>query len=76
MLLVVAGLCGIYAEFIWPGRVIPGAAGGVVLMLGIAGIIKDGVDLRAVVLLGTPMALLTAALLAIARRARRNKTTV
>jgi membrane-bound ClpP family serine protease len=76
MLLVVAGLCGIYAEFIWPGRVIPGAAGGVVLMLGIAGMIKDGVDLRAVVLLGTPMVLLTAALLAIAWRARRNKTTV
>jgi membrane-bound ClpP family serine protease len=76
MLLVVAGLCGIYAEFIWPGRVIPGAAGGVVLMLGIARMIKDGVDLRAVVLLGTPLALLTAALLAIAWRARRNKTTV
>jgi membrane-bound ClpP family serine protease len=76
MLLVVAGLCGIYAEFIWPGRVIPGAAGGVVLMLGIAGMIKDGVDLRAVVLLGTPFALLTVALLAIAWRARRNKTTV
>ena len=71
MLLVVTGLCGIYAEFIWPGRVIPGAAGGVVLMLGIAGMIRDGVDLRAVVLLGTPLALLTAALLAIAWRARR-----
>jgi len=76
MLLVVAGLCGIYAEFIWPCRVIPGAAGGVVLMLGIASMIKDGVDLRAVVLLGTPLALLTVALLAIAWRARRNKTTV
>jgi len=75
MLLVVAGLCGIYAEFIWPGRVIPGAAGGVVLMLGIASMIKDGVDLRAVVLLGTPLALLTVGLLAIAWRARRNKTT-
>jgi len=76
MLLVVAGLCGIYAEFIWPGRVIPGAAGGVVLMLGIAGMIKDGVDLRAVVILGTPLALLSIALLAIGWRARRNKTTV
>ena len=76
MLLVVVGLCGIYAEFIWPCRVIPGAAGGVVLMLGIAGTIRDGVDLRAVVLLGAPLAMLTAALLAIAWRARRNKTTV
>ena len=76
MLLVVVGLCGIYAEFIWPGKVIPGAAGGVVLMLGIAGMMKGPVDLRAVVLLGTPFTLLTLALLAIAWRARRNKTTV
>ena len=76
VLLAVAGLCGIYAEFIWPGRVLPGAAGGVVLMLGIAGMIRDGVDLHALLLLGTPLALLTAALLAIAWRARRNKTSV
>jgi hypothetical protein len=75
MLLVVAGLCGIYAEFIWPCRVIPGAAGGVVLMLGLAGIMKGPVDAHAVVLLGTPIALLTIVLLAIAWRARRNKTT-
>jgi len=75
MLLVVAGLSGVYAEFIWPCKVIPGAAGGVVLMLGIARMMKGPVDLRAVVLLGTPFALLTMALLAIAWRARRNKTT-
>ena len=76
MLLVVAGLCGIYAEFIWPCRVIPGAAGGVVLMLGLAGMMKGPVDVRAVMLLGTPFALLTVGLLAIALRGRRNKTTV
>jgi len=75
MLLVVAGLCGIYAEFIWPCRVIPGAAGGVALMLGIAGMMKGPVDAHAVVLLGGPLALLTFALLAIAWRARRNKMT-
>jgi len=75
MLLVVAGLCGIYAEFIWPCRVIPGAAGGVVLMLGIAGMMRGPVDVRAVVLLGAPFAVLTTVLLAIAWRARRNKTT-
>ena len=75
MLLVVAGLCGIYAEFIWPCKVIPGAAGGVVLMLGIAGMMKGPVDAHAVILLGSPAALLTIALLAIAWRARRNKTT-
>ncbi len=75
MLLVVAGLCGIYAEFIWPCKVIPGAAGGVVLMLGLAGMMKGPVDVHAVILLGTPIGLLTIALLAIAWRARRNKTT-
>ena len=74
MLLLVAGLCGIYAEFIWPCKVIPGAAGGVILMLGVAGMMKGPVDLSAVVLLGMPMAFLTIALLAIAWRARRNKT--
>lgn len=73
MLLVVAGLCGVYAEFIWPGTVIPGAAGGVVFMLGIAGMMNGPVDMRAVVLLGTPFTILTIALLAIAWRARRNK---
>ena len=75
MLLVVAGLCGIYAEFIWPCKVIPGAAGGVVLMLGVAGMMKGPVDVYAVVLLGAPFALLTIGLLALAWRARRNKTT-
>jgi len=76
MLLVVTGLCGIYAEFIWPCKVIPGAAGGVLLMLGIAGMMRGPIDASAVVLLGTPVALLTIALLTIAWRARRNKTTV
>jgi membrane-bound ClpP family serine protease len=75
VLLAVAGLCGIYAEFIWPGKVIPGAAGGVLLMLGVVGMMKGPVDVHAAVLLGTPFALLTIALLAIAWRARRNKTT-
>jgi len=76
MLLVAAGLCGVYAEFIWPGKVLPGAAGGVLLMLGIVGMVRGPVDLRAVALLGAPLALLTVGLLAIAWRARRNKTTV
>ena len=75
MLLAVVGLCGVYAEFIRPGKVIPGAAGGVLLMLGIAGMMKGPVDLQAVMLLGIPFALVTFALLAIAWRARRNKTT-
>ncbi|MDP9113063.1 MAG: hypothetical protein M3O20_05215 [Acidobacteriota bacterium] len=74
VLLVIGGLCGIYAEFIWPCKVIPGAAGGVLLMLGVAGMMKGPVDVRAVMVLGTPFALLTMALLAIAWQARRNKT--
>jgi membrane-bound ClpP family serine protease len=75
MLLAVAGLCGVYAEFIFPGKVIPGAAGGVLLMLGIAGMMKGPVELWAVAFLGTPFALLTIGLLSIAWRARRNKMT-
>jgi len=75
MLLLVAGLCGIYAEFIWPCKVIPGAAGGVLFTLGLAGMMKGPVDVHAVVLLGTPFLVLTAVLLAIAWRGRRNKTT-
>ena len=59
VLLAVAGLFGVYAEFIWPGKVIPGAAGGVLLMLGIAGMMEGPVDVRAVELLGAPFALLT-----------------
>lgn len=74
VLLVVAGLCGVYAEFIWPCKVIPGAAGGVVLMLGIAGMLKGPVDAHAAMLVGAPFAVLTIALLAMAWRARRNKT--
>ena len=76
VLLALGGLCGVYAEFIWPCKVIPGAAGGVMLMLGVSGMMKGPVDLRAVLVLGTPFALLTFALLAIAWRARRNKTTI
>jgi membrane-bound ClpP family serine protease len=74
MLLVIAGLTGIYAEFVWPGKVIPAVVGGVVLMLGIARMIKGPVDWSAVLLLGTPFAVLTIVLLAIAWKARRNKT--
>ena len=75
MLLVVVGLCGIYAEFIWPCKVIPGAAGGVLFMLGLAGMMKGPVDVHAVVLLGTPLVIVTVVLLAIAWRGLRNKTT-
>ena len=74
ILLTVAGLTGIYVEFIWPGKVIPGVAGGVLLMLGVAGMVNGPVDWGAVVVLGVPFLVLTFALLAIAWRARWNKT--
>ena len=76
MLLFAAGLCGIYAEFIRPGSVVPAAVGGVLLMLGLAGMMRGPVDFGAVIVIGTPLLILTLALLAIAWRARRNKTTV
>ena len=49
-LFLAAGLIGIYAEFCFPGTVIPGAAGGVVFLLGIAGFVKMGVRWSAVFL--------------------------
>lgn len=73
MLFIAAGLLGIYAELLRPGKVIPGVVGGVLLMLGVAGITQGPVDEQALLWVGVPMATLTVALLWIAIRARRNK---
>ena len=73
MLLIAAGLVGIYAELLRPGKVIPGVVGGVLLTLGLAGLARGPIEWSAVLWLGTPLVLLTAGLLAIAWRARRNK---
>ena len=73
MLFIAAGLVGIYTEMLRPGKAVPGAIGGVLLILGIAGIAGTHVDPRALLWVGVPLAVLTAVLLAIAIRARRNK---
>jgi len=43
LLFFAAGLLGIYAELCFPGTVIPGALGGVFLLLSIAGFVEMGV---------------------------------
>jgi membrane-bound ClpP family serine protease len=43
LLFFTAGLLGIYAEFCFPGTVIPGAVGGVFYLLSIAGFVGMGV---------------------------------
>ncbi len=74
MLLITAGFVGICAELLRPGKVIPGVVGGVLFMLGIAGVVRGPIEWSAVLWLGAPLILLSAGLLAIAWRARRNKT--
>ena len=46
-----AGLIGIYGELCFPGTVVPGVAGGVVFLLGIAGFMQMGLRWSAVFLL-------------------------
>ena len=75
--MIALGLLAIYAEFCLPGKVVPGIAGGVLLLLGLASIVNAPAEahiswpLAAAV--GVPLAVLTASLLHIAARARRNK---
>ena len=54
------GLTGIYAEFCFPGTVIPGAAGGVLFLLGIAGFVEMRVKWSAVCLMLAGFVLLAA----------------
>ncbi len=60
LLFFVAGLLGIYAEFCFPGTVIPGAAGGVLFLLSIAGFVEIGVRWSAVCILVGGFVLLAA----------------
>ena len=68
------GWAGIVAEFLFPAKVIPGALGGVLAMLGLWALVPEhsGVALAVI----APCAAVTAVLLGIALRARRNKTAV
>jgi membrane-bound ClpP family serine protease len=68
------GWAGIIAEFLFPAKVIPGALGGVLALLGLWALLPDYAGVALAVAL--PCAAITGMLLAIAVRARRNKTTV
>ncbi len=66
------GWLGIVVEFLRPGSVIPGALGGVLAVVGLWSLVPDHPATAIAVLL--PCGALTAVLLMIAARARRNKT--
>ncbi|MSV36197.1 MAG: hypothetical protein EXQ47_11470 [Bryobacterales bacterium] len=68
------GWAGIVAEFLFPAKVIPGALGGVFALLGLWALLPDHLGMALAVAL--PCSVVTAFLLAIAVRARRNKTAV
>jgi hypothetical protein len=65
------GLAGIIAEFLLPARVIPAALGGVLAVLGMWALWPEHVALAMLVIV--PFAGVSALLLKIAWRARRNK---
>jgi membrane-bound ClpP family serine protease len=74
---VVVGLLGIYAEFIWPGKVVPGIAGGVALLVGLASLGRSGMpSVGFTVGMLIPLAGISIYLLRIAVRAWRNKRVV
>jgi hypothetical protein len=68
---IVAGWSGVLVEFVRPGWVLPGAAGGVLLVYGLARVLPEHPDVA--VLLSAPFLILALWMLGIARRARRNK---
>ena len=68
------GWAGIVGEFLFPTKVVPGALGGVLALLGLWALLPDHAGLALAVAL--PCSAVTAVLLAIAVRARRNKTAI
>jgi hypothetical protein len=75
ILLISLGALGISAEFCLPGKVIPGVLGSVVLTVGLASLLNSPSAIHWPLAIATiiPIALVTAFLLRIALRARRNK---
>ena len=73
--LVALGLLGIYAEFCLPGKVVPGVAGGIFLLTGLASLVnaQAPVSWLLAAAITVPLVAVTAYLLRIAARARRNK---
>lgn len=78
LLAAALGLLLIYVEFCRPGRVIPGVAGGVLLLVGIASIARANqpVNLQWMFIVTAILASIGIFLLRIAFRARRNKMNV
>jgi len=68
------GWAGVVAEFLFPAKVIPGALGGVLAMLGLWALLPGHAGLALAI--AAPCVAVTAGLLAIAARARRNKTAI
>jgi hypothetical protein len=71
----VAGVLGIYVELMRPGKVVPGIAGGVALLVGIASLVRSGMPGAGFTVgLLVPLACISLYLLRIAIIARREKT--
>jgi len=68
---IAAGWSGVLMEFIRPGWVLPGVAGGVLLVYGLARALPAHPDVA--VLSSAPFLIVALWMLAIAHRARRNK---
>jgi membrane protein implicated in regulation of membrane protease activity len=75
ILMMALGILGIYLELCRPGKVIPGVLGGIAVLVGLASLFRAQSPIWWPLALFTfvPLAALTAFLLRIALRARRNK---
>jgi membrane-bound serine protease (ClpP class) len=51
-LMTVAGVLGIYCEFIWPGRLLPGIFGAVLLIFGVHALWRLGPTVTGLILIG------------------------
>jgi hypothetical protein len=77
LVLMALGIAGIYIELCWPGKILPGVAGGVLFLVGFASLWNTPSGAPIWWPLAAPLAALwasvTAWLLRVAWRARRNK---
>jgi membrane-bound ClpP family serine protease len=69
--LLTVGWVGVVAEFLRPGKVIPGAVGGVLIVLALWGLVPQQIGLA--IFLTCGLGVLALPFLRIAWRARRNK---
>jgi membrane-bound ClpP family serine protease len=72
--LLALGWLGVILEFLRPGAVIPGAVGGVLILVALHALLPD--HFSTAVAVTVPCIALTLILLRIAARAKRNKTTI